>query len=222
MDPAKARRRLLLKLEEQGHLQPGPVREAMDHVAREAFLPPSHRRQAYEDIPLAIGHGQTISAPHMVAIMTEALELRPGLRVLEVGTGSGYQAAILSRLLGETGTVVTIERLPELADAARRALEDWGCRNVEVLVGDGSLGAPERAPFDRILVTAAAPHVPAPLLEQLAPRGLLLVPVGQQTCDLVRVHRSDVGFHSASLGLCAFVPLVGAHGQGPPGSTGQD
>lgn len=182
-------------------------------VRRESFLPDYQQDAAYEDSPLSIGHGQTISAPHMVAIMTEALELRPGQRVLEVGSGSGYQAAVLSRLVGPRGHVVTMERVAELAEGARRALASEGCDNVEVREGDGSLGAPDAAPFDRILVTAAAPRVPPPLLEQLAPDGLLLVPVGERTCDLVRVHRGENGFHSTSLGLCAFVPLVGRHGQ---------
>ena len=171
--------------------------------------------RAYDDEPIPIGLEQTMSAPHMVAIMSEALDVRPGMRILEIGTGSGYQAAVLSRLVGPSGRIVTVERIPTLADNARRALRDLRIGNVDVNVSDGSLGFSVAAPYDRIIVTASAPDVPPPLLEQLAPDGILLVPVGGRECELVRIRKTTTGFTRESLGACAFVPLLGAHGQEP-------
>src|SRR4051795_13263022 len=152
------------------------VLEAMARVPRESFVPAGERRRAYADAALPIGHGQTISQPYMVARIAEALALRPGERVLDVGTGSGYQAAVLAELGAE---VVTIERIPELAEQARRNLAEAGYE-VDVRVGDGTLGVPELAPFDAIAVAAAAPALPQALYEQLRPRGRLVVPVGGQ------------------------------------------
>jgi protein-L-isoaspartate(D-aspartate) O-methyltransferase len=161
------------------------VVDAMRRVPREAFVPEASQALAYADRALPIPSGQTISQPFMVAVMTEALMLEGGERVLEIGTGSGYQAAILAELAAE---VITIERRPELADAARSTILSLGYTNVEVIVGDGTLGLPGRAPFDRILVTAGAPRVPEALTEQLSARGgRLVIPVGPMADQELRV-----------------------------------
>ncbi len=186
------------------------VLEAMGRVPREAFVPESERRRAYADAALPIGHGQTISQPYMVARIAEALALRPGELVLDVGTGSGYQAAVLAELGAD---VVTIERIPELASTARKRLAEAGYERVEVVDGDGTLGLPGRAPFDAIAVAAAAPGLPQTLYEQLRPRGRLVVPVGGQRVQrlelIVRSPEGPAVVHSVP---CRFVPLVGEEG----------
>jgi len=186
------------------------VLEAMATVPRELFVPEAVRRRAYRDAALPIGQGQTISQPYMVARIAEALALRPGELVLDVGTGSGYQAAVLTELGAD---VVTIERLPELAEQARANLAAAGYRQVEVRVGDGTLGVPDRAPFDAIAVAAAAPAFPETLYEQLRPRGRLVVPVGgpraQRLEVIVRSPEGPAVVHSVP---CRFVPLVGEEG----------
>ena len=191
------------------------VLAAMLAVPRHEFLPEELRSRAYEDGPLPIGGGQTISQPYIVAAMTSALRLRPGDRVLEIGTGCGFQAAVLSHLARE---VFTIELRPELASAASEQLARLGYHNVHVHCGDGTLGLPEFAPFDGILVAAAAPGVPEPLLAQLAEAGRLIIPVGDadnQELRLVEKHAGE--FSSKMLEGCRFVPLVGHHGwQKPP------
>jgi protein-L-isoaspartate(D-aspartate) O-methyltransferase len=186
------------------------VLEAMASVPRELFVPAEERRRAYRDAALPIGHGQTISQPYMVARIAEALAVRPGELVLDVGTGSGYQAAVLAELGAD---VVTIERIPELADQARGNLARAGFPQVEVRVGDGTLGVPDRAPFDAIAVAAAAPAFPGTLYEQLRPRGRLVVPVGGQRAQrlevIVRSPEGPAVVHSVP---CRFVPLVGEEG----------
>jgi protein-L-isoaspartate(D-aspartate) O-methyltransferase len=190
------------------------VLAAMAAVPREQFVPEAERRQAYADRALSIGHGQTISQPFMVASMLEPLELDGG-RVLDVGTGSGYQAAVLSELADE---VVTIERVPELADQARRTLERAGYRNVDVRVGDGTLGVPERAPYDGIVVAAAAPAVPEALYDQLAPGGRIVVPVGSRHEQWLEiVERSTAGPMRRRTVPCRFVLLLGSEGFAEPG-----
>ena len=188
------------------------VLEAMERVPRELFVPDQERDHAYADAALPIGHGQTISQPYMVARIAEALALRPGERVLDVGTGSGYQAAVLAEL-GTEG--VTIERIPELAERARASLAAAGYPQVDVRVGDGTLGVPELAPFDAIAVAAAAPAFPETLYEQLRPRGRLVVPVGgehmQRLEVIVRSPEGPAVVHSVP---CRFVPLVGREGFG--------
>jgi protein-L-isoaspartate(D-aspartate) O-methyltransferase len=180
---------------------------AMARVPREHFVPPGLRRFAYEDRPLPIGHGQTISQPLMVALMTEALRLQGDERVLELGTGSGYQAALLAELAAR---VVTVERLPELAEQSRRRLRDLGYRNIEVHTAGDALGWPEGAPYDAILVTAGAPRVPRALLQQLAPGGRLVIPVGERRVQqLLYVTRAPRGTTVQKLGECRFVPLIG-------------
>jgi protein-L-isoaspartate(D-aspartate) O-methyltransferase len=186
------------------------VLAAMRAVPRHLFVLPGSEPYAYEDRPLAIGEGQTISQPLMVAIMTEALRPAPGHRVLEVGTGSGYQAAILAALVRE---VVSIERHESLAEQARSALSNAAVPNVRVVVGDGSEGLPAEAPFDGIIVTAGAPAVPDALKAQLADGGRLVIPVGpphQQLLTLVTRRGSE--FETESRDACAFVPLVGRFG----------
>jgi protein-L-isoaspartate(D-aspartate) O-methyltransferase len=188
------------------------VLRAMEAVPRERFVPEAERRRAYDDAALPIGGGQTISQPYMVARICEALELRGQERILDVGTGSGYQAAVLAELAAE---VHTIERIPELAQQAQERLAAAGYDRVQVHVGDGTLGLPEHAPFDGIAVAAAAPGFPQTLYEQLKPRGRLVVPVGsargQRLEVAVRSPEGPAVVHSVP---CRFVPLVGAEGFG--------
>jgi protein-L-isoaspartate(D-aspartate) O-methyltransferase len=204
------RRRLAARLAQAGIRDPRVLR-ALEDVPRHLLVPEALRTQAYRDAALPIGEGQTISAPSTVAAMTEALQLRGDESVLEVGTGSGYQAAVLSRLAAR---VVTIERRPGLAARARSALDALGVANVVVHLGDGSRGRPADGPFDAIVVTAAAPEVPPPLLEQLAPGGCLVGPFGARDRQvLLRLRRGeDGGIRRESLGPCRFVDLVGDHG----------
>lgn len=187
------------------------VLDAIAAVPRERFVPPHMHPYAYEDHALPIGHGQTISQPTIVAMMTAALGLTGGERVLDVGTGSGYQAAIIAQIAGE---VVTIEIVPELREGARRVLEELGIENVRVVPAGATLGAPEHGPYDAILVAAAAPRVPEPLVEQLRPGGRLVIPVGDREMQelLVVTRRPDGSTTTRRLGPCRFVPLVGEHG----------
>jgi protein-L-isoaspartate(D-aspartate) O-methyltransferase len=186
------------------------VLDAMAQVPREAFVAEGDRKCAYEDMPLRIGHGQTISQPYMVAIICQTAEVRPGDRVLDIGTGSGYQAAVLCEL---GANVHTIERIPELAEQARERLDAAGYGRVEVDLGDGSLGLPDHAPFDAIVVAAAAPVMPASLYEQLVVRGRLVVPVGGPAGQRLEVIvRSPEGPAVTRSVPCRFVPLVGAEG----------
>jgi protein-L-isoaspartate(D-aspartate) O-methyltransferase len=188
------------------------VLEAMRTIPREAFLPPELAEFAYEDTPLPIAAGQTISQPYIVALMTETLELGPHDRVLEIGTGSGYAAAVLGRVAGE---VYTIERHADLADAAAARLRALGFDNVHVLHGDGTLGWPDHAPYDAIVATAGGPAVPPALLEQLAPGGRLVIPVGEDRTlqTLLRITReADGSLRREELGGVRFVPLIGAAG----------
>jgi protein-L-isoaspartate(D-aspartate) O-methyltransferase len=191
-------------------LNDAAVLQVMDTVPRHEFVPSEFRGRAYEDVPLPIGEAQTISQPYIVAAMTAALQLRGHERVLEVGTGCGYQAAILARLSKE---VFTIDYQPELAADAAARLERLGYTNVHVHCGDGTRGLPDFAPFDAILVAAGAPGVPAPLLEQLAQGGRMIVPVGNvENQDLRLITRDGTSFLSTTLEPCRFVPLLGAFG----------
>jgi protein-L-isoaspartate(D-aspartate) O-methyltransferase len=205
---AAARHRMVERIRTRG-VTDAAVLAALDTVPRHLFVPQPERPKAYEDRPLPIGDGQTISQPYMVALMTSLLELRPGERVLEIGTGSGYQAAILSRVAAE---VYTMEIRRPLAERARRTLADLGYRNVHLRVGDGFQGWPDAAPFDAIIVTAAPPSVPDPLLRQLKVGGRLVIPVGDRNALqslLVLTKRPDGGFDRSNVMPVFFVPMTG-------------
>jgi protein-L-isoaspartate(D-aspartate) O-methyltransferase len=181
------------------------VLEAMRTVPRHRFVPESERGRAYQDRPLSIGHRQTISQPYIVAVMTELLDPQPGDKVLEIGTGSGYQAAVLSGLVKK---VYSIEIIPELAERARGELAAGGYQNVQVITGDGYAGLPDQAPFDGIIVTAAPEKVPEPLIEQLAVGGRLVIPVGGWSQDLRVLERTEEGVQTTRLFPVRFVPLT--------------
>jgi protein-L-isoaspartate(D-aspartate) O-methyltransferase len=195
------------------------VLAAMTTVPRELFVPARYRRRAYADSALSIGHGQTISQPWIVAAICEALALEGSERVLEIGTGSGYSAAVLAMLARE---VITVERIEELAAAARRLLAEIGIgERVEVVVGDGSAGLPDRAPYEAIAVHAAAPSPPPTLIEQLAPGGRLVIPIATDASDMLTVFRrvegnvdarTGDGLERTVIGPCRFVPLIGSEG----------
>ncbi len=188
------------------------VLQTMNEVPRHEFVAPAYVFEAYEDHPLPIGEGQTISQPYMVAIMTEALELHPAGKVLEIGTGSGYQTAILARLAGQ---VCTIEKFSSLATAAEERLRGMGFSNILFRTGDGSGGWPEHAPYHGILVTAGAPFVPEVLVDQLAEGGRLVIPVGDTNQqELLQVVRRGFEREIHSINYCRFVPLTGKYGWG--------
>ena len=182
---------------------------AMEQVPRELFVPAESRHLAYKDTPLPIGECQTMSQPYIVALMTSSLNLSGRERVLELGTGSGYQAAVLSRMVPQ-GRVLTLERIPSLARAATEILSSLEYGNVEVRIAGAALGCPEEGPFDAIIVTAASPRLPPPLIEQMAPWGRMVIPIGTlKEQDLTRVLRTDEGHTINMLGPCRFVPLIG-------------
>lgn len=210
---------LVEKLKIEGIIKSELVEEAFLSVPRECFVPDHLRVYAYSDTPLPIGYGQTISAPHMVAIMTEELRVEPGDKVLEIGTGSGYQATVLAHIVSKQpgGHVYTIERIPQLARRAvvnianaRQDLLDF----ITVIVGDGSKGVELFQPYDKIIVTAAAPRIPEPLLQQLRPGGVMVIPVGnrwEQTLQIVIKDRKGSIRIRDSI-ACIFVPLIGQYG----------
>jgi protein-L-isoaspartate(D-aspartate) O-methyltransferase len=201
----EARRRMIdSQIAARGVNNPA-VLVAMSRVARHLFVPPDIRHRAYEDTPLPIGEGQTISQPYIVAYMTEALQTAPDHTVLEIGTGSGYQAAVLSHLVRD---VYTIEIVPELAERARRTLDENGHRNVHVRTGDGYRGWPERAPFPRIIVTAAPPEIPKALVDQLAIDGIMVVPVGAGFQEMTIVTKTQKGVTQQKTIPVRFVPMV--------------
>jgi len=208
------RERLINSLIEWGYLQSPEIIDAFRKVPREEFVPEKLRASAYEDTPLPIGYGQTISSPSMIAIMLESLQVKRGQKVLEIGTGSGYNAALLAELVGREGRVVSIERIPELAKFGRENLRRTGYEWVEVRVGDGSLGCPGVS-WDRILVTACTPQIPKPLIEQLAVGGRIGAPVGSnylfQTW-VVGEKQKDGTLKLEEKGGCSFVPLLGKYG----------
>ncbi len=210
LDPRRSRQRMVQELRRSG-ITDEAVLQAMAGVPRHLFVEEALRVQAYEDIRLPIGYGQTISQPSTVALMTQNLEVRPGMRVLEIGTGSGYQAAVLA-VMG--CRVYTVERIAELYHATRNLLQQLSLRAIYMVRGDGTLGLPAAAPFERIIVTAGGPEVPQPLLQQLAEGGILLIPVGDKprTQRLLRVHRRAGRFLTENLGPANFVDLVGSHG----------
>ncbi|HOW04713.1 protein-L-isoaspartate(D-aspartate) O-methyltransferase [Methanospirillum hungatei] len=186
------------------------VLQAMRSVPRHLFVPEPYAREAYQDYPLPIGNDQTISQPYIVAVMTELLSPENGDLILEIGTGSGYQAAIL---VACGASVISIERIPAVADLAKRNLTRAGIRNVLVLCQDGTLGYAEKAPYNGILITAATPALPEPLLEELADGGRLVAPVGDRDIqELTRVTRNKDEYHTERFGAVRFVPLIGMYG----------
>ncbi len=208
-DFEKKRQQLLESLRTVG-IRDNRVLAAIEAIPREFFVDETQHMLAYDDRALPIDMGQSISQPLMVATMTQALQLRGEERVLEIGTGSGYQTAILARLACH---VYSVERIQQLACAAFKRVSKLGVENVTIYVGDGSLGWPEQAPFDRIIVTAAAPEVPTRLFDQLVSWGMMVIPVGRpERQELLVVHRAPWGPEVRSLGGCLFVPLLGEAG----------
>ncbi|MFH1278745.1 MAG: protein-L-isoaspartate(D-aspartate) O-methyltransferase [Candidatus Eisenbacteria bacterium] len=212
-----SRERMVKREAEERGIKDRAVLRSMREVPRHLFADDALAGQAYSGHALPIGFGQTLTQPYMVARMTEALEVEGGKRVLEIGTGSGYQAAVLARL---GCAVFTIERIPELARRARRVLDEIGASNVLVRAGDGSRGWSEYAPYERILVTAGAGEIPATLLGQLADPGILVTPLGEEEQDLVVVRRENGRDRTESLGPCRFVPLL--PGTAQPGGNGTE
>ena len=210
LDPRRSRQRMVRELRRSG-ITDEAVLQAMADVPRHLFVEEALRAQAYEDIRLPIGYGQTISQPSTVALMTQCLEARPGMRVLEIGTGSGYQAAVLA-VMG--CRVYSIERIAGLYRATRNLLRQLSLRAIHMVHGDGTLGLPAAAPFERIIVTAGGPEIPQPLVRQLADGGILLIPVGDKprTQRLLRVERRAGRVLTDNLGPAHFVDLVGSHG----------
>lgn len=206
-----ARRRMVDEQLRPRGIRDPRVLDAMRRVPRHLFVPASERAHAYDDMPLPIGHGQTISQPYIVAFMTEALAVEPAHRVLEIGTGSGYQAAVLGVLANE---VDTIEIVAPLADRARDVLATLGYRNVQVRTGNGYLGWPARAPYDRIIVTAAPDEVPPALVAQLKIGGVMAIPVGTTTQELRILRRTATGLETLATLPVRFVPMTGK----PPAS----
>ena len=218
---ARAKKKLLRSLGRQ--IASRAVLRAMADVPRELFVPAESRHLAYEDVALSIGEGQTISQPYIVAMMTQALELHGNEKVLEIGTGSGYQAAILSLMLPD-GHLLSIERVPGLAESARSLLKTLGHNNVTVELAGETLGAPQHGPslgpFDAIIVTAAAPNLPDSLTSQMAMGGRLVIPIGSlDRQELIQARRTDEGLSIHWLGTCRFVPLIGKDGFGEVGPT---
>ena len=217
----KAVDNLVSRLQNSGYLRTDEMERAVRTVPREEFVHPSTREQAYRDSPLSIGLGQTISAPHMCVIMCESLNLKPGLKILEVGAGSGYHSALCAEMVAEKGVenpghVYTLEIVEGLIEFAQKNLERTGYADrVTLIHGDGGLGLTDHAPFDRILVAAAAPQVPDPLIEQLAPDGIMLIPVGSRGFfqDLLMIEKDAEGKTTRrNWGGVAFVPLTGEYG----------
>jgi protein-L-isoaspartate(D-aspartate) O-methyltransferase len=204
-----ARRRLVDTLRQKGITDLSVLR-AVELTPRHAFVPTGVRHRAYEDAALPIGNGQTISQPSLHARYLELLRLLGRERVLEIGTGSGYQTVLLSHLVDQ---VFSVERIPALLQTAREVIQRLGAKNVSLLLGDGTIGWRDYGPYDAILVSAAGPDVPTPLLEQLAPEGRLLVPVGRGNEQVLRMYRrTGTGIETRELGAVRFVPLVGRHG----------
>lgn len=219
LNMSRERRMLVEMLKSEGIIKSDLVEESFLSVPREYFVPEHLKVYAYSDTPLPIGYGQTISAPHMVAIMTEELRVKPGNKVLEIGTGSGYQAVILAHIVSKkpSGHVYTVERIPQLARRAvinianaRPDLLDF----ITVIVGDGSKGIELFQPYDRIIVTAAAPKIPEPLVQQLKPGGIMVIPVGNRWEQILQiVIKNEKGYITIKDSIaCIFVPLIGQYG----------
>lgn len=207
------REAMLAELESGGYLNDPRLEEAMLAVPRHVFVPKELREAAYEDRPLPIGFGQTVSAPHMVAMMTTALQLSPGEKVLEIGTGVGYHAAIVKQMVGDAGKVDSVEFLPELVELARKNLKAAKIK-VEVHEGDGAKGWPEGAPYDAVYVTCAIPEIPDALVDQLKDGGHFIGPIGVTRCQLMAGRKLEGELRLEDLGPCLFVNAQGALGVG--------
>jgi protein-L-isoaspartate(D-aspartate) O-methyltransferase len=213
-DPAEARARMVERQLRNRGIHDERVLASMGEVPREAFVPERVRRNAYDDSALPIGHGQTISQPWVVAAICQALALEGEETVLEIGTGSGYSAAVLARLARR---VISLERVSELVEGARRVLRELAFANAEVIEADGSRGHPQEAPYEAIAVHAATPEAPHSLLGELAEGGRLVVPIAAGSADLLTLfQRTEDGLRQETIGPCRFVPLIGAEGFGPP------
>ncbi|MEM7823901.1 MAG: protein-L-isoaspartate(D-aspartate) O-methyltransferase [Candidatus Aenigmatarchaeota archaeon] len=208
---------LIKSIRAAGYLKSASVEKALRAVPRHLFVPKQLTAMAYRDCPLSIGHGQTISQPSTVVAMTEALQPKRGQKILEVGAGSGWQAGLLGHIVGPKGMVWTIERIIELVHMAKHNLKAAGIKNVHVIHGDGSMGLPNHAPFDRIIVTAACPKIPPLLTTQLKPKGRMVIPVGDLYLQkmILLVRKSKDGFEQTELGNFMFVPLIGRYGFKP-------
>ena len=206
------RKNLVDYLKKQGRIQTKEIEKAFLEIPREKFIPTIFEHNAYSDVPLEIGQGQTISAPHMIAIMCEELDLKKDQKILEIGTGSGYHAAIVAKIIEPKGHVYTIERHKNLAEKAKQNLKNTNIKNVTVEVGDGSKGLTKYAPYDRIYVTCAAPSIPQPLIKQLKDPGKMLIPVGVTICILYFLEKNNGIIKKENRGSCAFVPLIGKYG----------
>ncbi len=213
-DPTLVARRRMVEEQIRGRgITDARLLAVLAEVPRHLFVPEAERSAAYGDHPLPIGAGQTISQPYIVALMTSLLDLKPGSRVLEIGTGSGYQAAVLSRLVRE---VYSIEIVPELGERARKTLGELGYGNVQVRIGDGYRGWPEAAPFDAVLLTAAPTDVPQPLLDQLKVGGKMVLPIGRWWQELVVLTKTPKGIVREEVAPVRFVPMTGEAEDGPP------
>jgi protein-L-isoaspartate(D-aspartate) O-methyltransferase len=214
METEQARKRMVAGLVRSGYVNGERVAAAMEKVERHRFLPPGMEDAAYVDSPLSIGEGQTISAPHMVGMMASGLELYPGLKVLEIGGGSGYHAAVIAELVRPGGHVYSIERIRSLADRAKSNLEAAGYADlVTMIVADGSKGCALYSPYDRISVACGAPDIPPPLFEQMRNGGKMLIPVGGRVYqELLLVTKVDGEMRTEDLGSVLFVPLIGEYG----------
>ena len=212
MIPDIKRKNLVDMLKKQGRIKTKEIEKAFLEVHREKFIPKIFEKHAYSDTPLEIGNGQTISAPHMIAIMCEELDLKKGQKILEIGTGSGYHAAIVAKIIAPNGHIYSIERHKNLAEKAILNLKNAKIKNVSVEIGDGSEGFKEYSPYDRIYVTCAAPIIPPPLIEQLKDPGKMLIPVGSTICTLYLLEKNKGKIKKENHGGCVFVPLIGKYG----------
>lgn len=204
---------LVDKLVRRGYIESDNVKKAIRKVPRHLFVPEEMKERAYVDSPQPIGQGQTISAPHMVAMMLEALDVKTGQKILEIGGGMGYHAAVLGEMVGEEGDVYSVEYLESLAKSGRKKLKKAGIDNVHLIIGDGSSGYENEAPYDRISVACGAPNIPKPLIEQLKENGKILIPVGgQRYQNLIKGTKKANSIEKENLGGVLFVPLKGKHG----------
>lgn len=216
MTPKTGIEEIILSWKHEKLIKDEKVIEAFRHINREFFVLPHLKEEAYLDVPLPIGHGQTISQPTTIAIMTENLELENGMKVLEVGTGSGYQSALIGHIIGKRGHVFTTELIQDLANSAKQALKKAGIENVTVIESDGSMGYSQEAPYDRIIVTAACPEIPQELIKQLKKNGIMILPVGsleaQKMLKIRKIDEEGKLLDVKNLGDFVFVPLRGKYG----------